>query len=314
MRHLRVLRYLDEVARCGSIRGAAQKLNVTPSALNRRIMDLEDELDAKLLERRSRGVHLTTAGEVFVRYIREQLGDAERMREQLEDLRGLKRGTVKIACSQALAHDFLPRQIGRFRARYPLVGFEVAVADHERAVHLLASYEVDLVLVFRAPFIARLRPLMSVPQRLVALLPASHPLAAREHLRLADCTGYPLALPERTIGGRQLLEESIARSGLRLSVAAEANSFELLRGLVAHSGMISFQIEIGALPEAMPEGIVVRRIDGRDLNAADLVLGQLRDRNLPLASAQFAEHLATALGTMMEPPAAGPEPTGRRRG
>ncbi|MFS8038890.1 LysR family transcriptional regulator [Xanthobacter sp. AM11] len=295
MRHLRFLRYLDEVARCRSIRGAAQKLNVTPSALNRRIMDIEAELDAKLLERRARGVQLTAAGEVFVRYIREQLADAERMREQLEDLRGLKRGTVKIACSQALAHDFLPRQIDRFRTRYPLVGFEVAVADHERAIALLAGYEVDLVLVFRAPFIGRLRPLTTVPQRLVALLPASHPLAARTKLRLADCTGFPLALPERATGGRQLIEESIARSGLRLSVAAESNSFELLRGLVAHCGMISFQIQIGALPQAMPAGIVVRPLDERDHGQADLVLGQLRDRSLPLAGAQFAEHLATAL-------------------
>lgn len=295
MRHLRFLRYLDEVARCRSIRGAAQKLNVTPSALNRRIMDIEAELDAKLLERRARGVQLTAAGEVFVRYIREQLADAERMREQLEDLRGLKRGTVKIACSQALAHDFLPRQIDRFRSRYPLVGFEVAVADHERAIALLVGYEVDLVLVFRAPFIGRLRPLTTVPQRLVALLPARHPLAARTKLRLADCTGFPLALPERTTGGRQLIEESIARSGLRLSVAAESNSFELLRGLVAHCGMISFQIQIGALPQAMPAGIVVRPLDERDHGQADLVLGQLRDRSLPLAGAQFAEHLATAL-------------------
>lgn len=300
MRHLRFLRYLDEVARRGSIRGAAQQLNVTPSALNRRIMDLEAELDAKLLERRARGVRLTAAGEVFVRYIREQLSDAERMREQLEDLRGLKRGTVRIACSQALAHDFLPRQIGAFRARYPLMGFEVAVADHERAIALLASYEVDLVLVFRAPFIGRLRPLMTVPQRLVALLPADHPLAAREKLRLADCTGFPLALPERTTGGRQMIEAAIARAGLRLSVAAEANSFELLRGLVAHCGMISFQIEIGALAQAMPEGIVVRPLDERDLGHADLLLGQLRDRSLPLAGAQFAEHLAAALRALSE--------------
>ena len=58
MRHLRFLRYMDEVARTGSIRGAADRLNVTPSALNRRIMDLEEELGLKLLERRARGVRL----------------------------------------------------------------------------------------------------------------------------------------------------------------------------------------------------------------------------------------------------------------
>ncbi len=295
MRHLRFLRYMDEVARTGSIRRAADRLNVTPSALNRRIMDLEEELGLKLLERRARGVDLTAAGEVFVSYIREQLNDAERMRSQLEDLRGLRRGTVRIACSQALAHDFLPQQIASFRQRYPLMNFEVMVADHEHAITLLAAYEVDLILVFRPPFIARLRPLMTLPQRVVALMPADHVLAAKQKLRLADCTSYPLALSERSTGGRQMIEESISRSGLRFSVAAQSNSFELLRGLVAHCGMISFQIQIGAQPEAMPPGIVVRPIDERDLPSADLVLGQLRGRNLPLAGAQFAEHLSIVL-------------------
>lgn len=296
MRHLRFLRYMDEVARTRSIRRAADRLNVTPSALNRRIMDMEEELGLKLLERRPRGVDLTAAGEVFVSYIREQLNDAERMRSQLEDLRGLRRGTVRIACSQALAHDFLPQQIGSFRQRYPLMNFEVSVADHEHAMTLLVDYEVDLILVFRPPFIARLRPLMTLPQRVVALLPSDHPLAARPQLRLADCTGYPLALSERSTGGRQMIEERISRSGLRFSVAAQSNSFELLRGLVAHCGMISFQIEVGAQPDAMPPGIVVRPIDERDLPPADLVLGQLRGRNLPLAGAQFAEHLSAGLG------------------
>ncbi|TCT06069.1 LysR substrate-binding domain-containing protein [Aquabacter spiritensis] len=300
MRHLRFLRYMDEVARTGSIRRAAGRLNVTPSALNRRIMDLEEELGLKLLERRARGVDLTAAGEVFVSYIREQLNDAERMRSQLEDLRGLRRGTVRIACSQALAHDFLPQEAAAFRKRYPLMNFEVMVADHEHAVALLIAYEVDLILVFRPPFVAGMRPLMTLPQRVVALMPADHPLAAKAKVRLADCTGYPLALPERSTGGRQMIEEQISRSGLRFSVAAQSNSFELLRGLVAHCGMISFQIQIGALPEAMPAGIVVRPIDERDLSSADLVLGQLRGRNLPLAGAQFAEHLTTVLRARTE--------------
>lgn len=304
MRHLRILLYVDEVARTGSIRRAAERLNVTPSALNRRIMDVEAELGAKLLERRPRGVRLTAAGEVFVAYIREQLSDVERMRSQIEDLRGLKRGTVRLACSQALAHDFLPQQMAAFRQRYPLVGFDITVADHERAVALLAAYEVDLVLVFRPPYIASFRPLTTLKQRLAVLMPADHPLARKRTVRLADCTGHPLALAEPTTGGRQMLEEAVARSGLRLSIAVESNSFELLRGCVAHCGMLSFQIQIGALPEAMPDGIAVRPVDERDLAGADLVLGQLRGRALPLAAAQFAEHLGTRLRDMAAPPPA----------
>lgn len=297
MRHLRIVRYVDEVARSGSIRKAAERLNVTASAVNRRIMDLEEELDARLFERKSRGVRLTAAGELFVRYIREQTADVERLKSQIEDLKGLRRGTVRIACSQALALKFLPQEIAGFRARFPLVQFDVHVLDHERAMTALAAYEVDLVLVFRPPFLANFQPLMTLQQRLVALMAADHPLASRPTIRLRDCANYPLALPERSIGGRQLIDEVLARTNLHLNVMVESNSFEFLRGLVLQDKMLSFQIKIGTI--GIDEmGLVVRDIDDRDVPRGDLVLGQLRGRNLPVPAAKFAEQLAQVLKEM----------------
>jgi DNA-binding transcriptional LysR family regulator len=298
MKHLRILRYVDEVARTGSIRKAADHLNVTASAVNRRIMDLEDELGAELFERRPRGVRLTAAGEVFVHYLREQDDGVERMKSQIEDLKGLRRGTVRIACSQALALDFLPRAIAEFRHRHALVAFDVKVLDHEQAMTALATYEVDLVLVFRPPFLPNFQPLMTLEQRLVAVMSTDHPLAGRPTVRLRDCASYPVALPERSIGGRQLLEQFSARSGISFKLAAESNSFEFLRGLVIHANLISFQIRIGTMPENNKLGLVARDIDDRDVPCANLVLGQLRARNLPIPAAVFAERLARVLESM----------------
>lgn len=295
MKHLRLMRYVDEVARTGSIRKAADHLNVTASAVNRRIQDLEDELGTALFERRPRGVRLTAAGEVFVNYLRRQAGDVERMKSQIEDLKGMRRGTVRIACSQALALEFLPREIGEFRKRHPLVTFDVRVYDHEKAMGALASYEVDLVLVFRPPFLANFQPLMSLEQRIVAVMASDHPLAERPIIRLRDCAAYPVALPERSIGGRQLLEETCARRNISLNIAAESNSFELLRGLVTHANLISFQIRVGTMPPGNRLRLVARDIDDRDVPGANLVLGRLRERNLPIPAAVFAERLAHAL-------------------
>jgi DNA-binding transcriptional LysR family regulator len=302
MRYARILRYVDEVARCGSIRKAAERLHVTASAMNRRVADLEDELGAPLFERKPRGVRLTAAGELFVRYAREQATDLERVRSQIEDLKGLRRGTVRIACSQALAHAFLPAEIAAFRAVHPLVAFEVKVLDHERAIAALASYDTDLVLVFRPPFLATFQPLMRLPQRLVALMGADHPLAANRTVRLRDCAAYPVALAERSIGGRQLLDEVAERAGLKFSTVVESNSFEFLRYYIAHERLISFQIRIGA--PALNSDVVAREIDDRDLPQADLVLGHIRGRNLPIASAVFAERLICRLEVMRETPMA----------
>jgi DNA-binding transcriptional LysR family regulator len=295
MRHLRVLQYVDEVARTGSIRKASDHLNVTASAVNRRIMDLEEELGSPLFERRSRGVRLTAAGEIFVNYLRQQDGEVARMKSQIEDLKGMRRGTVRIACSQALALEFLPQQIGEFRKQHSFVAFDVKVFDHEQAMAALANYDVDLALVFRPPFLANFQPLMTLEQRVVAIMSAKHPLAGRRTVRLRDCAAYPVALPERSIGGRQLLEEVIARSKISFQIGAESNSFEMLRGLVLAANLISFQIRIGTLQGGNKLGLVAREIDDRDVPRANLVLGQLRARNLPIPAAIFAERLTRAL-------------------
>jgi DNA-binding transcriptional LysR family regulator len=192
----------------------------------------------------------------------------------------------------------LPEQIAEFRKRHPLVSFDVKVFDHEQAMAALSTYQVDLVLVFRPPFLASFQPLMTLEQRLVAVMSAKHPLAGRRTVRLRDCANYPVALAERSIGGRQLLEEVAARSRLTFQIAAESNSFEFLRSLVIKANLISFQIRIGTMPERNRIGLVARDIDDRDVPRANLVLGQLRSRNLPVPAAIFAEQLGRTLEAM----------------
>jgi DNA-binding transcriptional LysR family regulator len=296
MRHLRLLRYVDEVARTGSIRKAAERLNVTASALNRRIQDIEDELGTKIFERLPRGVRLNAAGELLVRHIRTQMADLGRVRSQIEDLSGFRRGTVSIACSQALAYHLLPTEIAAYRESFPLVQFDVQVRDHTDALRALADYEVDLALVFRPSLMADLQVLSRVEQRIVAIMVATHPLAGKATVRLRDCAQYPLALPDRSYGGRQLLDEAIARGSFRFEPAIESNSFEFLRNYVRFQEAITFQIEIGA-PQVLRErhGLVARPIDGRDVPVSMLVMGQLRGRALPVASAKFADQLGSRL-------------------
>ncbi|NWJ26592.1 LysR substrate-binding domain-containing protein [Rhizobium sp. RM] len=294
MRHLKLLQQISEIARVGSIRLAAEKMNITASAMNRKIQDLEVELDTPIFERHARGVKLTAAGEMFVRYARSQIADAERLSSQVEDLRGLRRGPVKIACSQALALDFLPSQIGEFRKANPRLVFNIKVMDHNAAINALIDYDVDLAIVYRAVMRPAVRILASVPQRLVAIMRDDHPLTAKQTLRLSDCVGYPLALPDQSLGGRQVLDEVIARRDFRFDVMAESNSFEMLRGLVLRGNMISFQIDVGAPRQEFGMGVVGRPIDERDIPRSDLVMCQLRGRILPLAAASFADQIVRA--------------------
>jgi DNA-binding transcriptional LysR family regulator len=140
-----------------------------------------------------------------------------------------------------------------------------------------------------------LRVIARVPQRLVAIVRADHPLARKKTVRLSECAEYPAALPDRTLSGRQILDEVTTRRDLHLNMQAESNSFEMLRGLVFRCNMISFQIEIGAPSGDLGMGLVGCPIDARDVPTADLVLCQLRGRGLSVAAATFAEVLGKAM-------------------
>ena len=302
MRHMRIWRYVDEVAKAGSLRQAAERLNVTASALQRRIHDVEEDLGTPLFERLPTGMRLTAAGEAFIRWVRSQASDLERVQSQIEDLTGMRRGLVRVACSQALAAFLLPQEIAAFTADHPLVHFAVSVSDHKSAVAMLRAYDADLALVFQPDRYPEFEPLMAIGQRLMAIMAADHPLALRQTLRLSECADYPMALLDRSFGGRQIADGIIGAGSVRFDIRVEANSFEFLRNYVARTRAITLQSELGASPGMLGAGLAARPIDDREQMHGSLVLGQLRGRSLPIAAARFADRLTRRLDQLRTMP------------
>ncbi|WP_211165936.1 LysR family transcriptional regulator [Azoarcus sp. TTM-91] len=304
-RNMRVWRYLEEVVKAGSVRHAAERLYVTPSALLRRIQDIEFDLGTPLFERNASGVQLTAAGELFIGWVRTQNAELQRVCSQIEELSGLRRGEIRIHVSQAAARSLLLEEINRFRAQHPLVKFKVTVSDHDTAMRAMTQYETDLILVFRPVHAAELQPLMSIGQGMVAVMAHDHPLAEKAVLRLRECLQYDIALPDTSFSGRQVIDEVLSRGTARVNPVMEANSFELLSDFVRHSNALTFQIDIGARLWRDDPTLAVRPLDNVDSAHGPLVLGQLRGRNLPVAAAKFAEQLARRLDDMRSLPLAG---------
>lgn len=294
MKHLQTLLLIRDVSRAGSIRKAAEDLHITSSALNRRIQAFEAEFGVPVFERLPRGVRLNPAGELLMQHIQTQVGDLERVRGQVADLAGQRRGHVSIACSQALNPIFLPEQIALYRAEHPGVTFSVKVRDRAAAERDLSTFESDLALVFEPVYLADFEVIKAIPQPVCAVMAADHPLAAKPELRLRDCLAVPHVIPSRDYGVRHLLELATSGRARRLAPALEADSFELMRHYVLYEQVVGFQIPIGLLPSHEPR-LLVRRIAARDLMPGLLLLGQLRGRVLPVASAKFALKLVAAL-------------------
>lgn len=295
MRYMTTIRFIDAVARAGSIRRAAEELAITSTALNRRILAVEDELGAPIFERLPRGVRLNSAGEILIHHIRNQMSDMERVKTQIADLAGERRGNVAIACSQALLPYFLPEQISAYRSEHPGVTFGVFLRDRAAAEQALVDYTADLAVVFEPIRMAEFHTLLRVRQQLHAVFAADHPLAGADVIRLRDALQHPVALPTLAYGVRHLLEIGLQNSTLEMRPAIESDSFEFLRGFAGEKLAVSFQIPIGIPEAACSEGLASAPIDTRDVPLGILYMGQLRNRTLPVAAAKFAARISTVL-------------------
>lgn len=233
-----------------------------------------------------------------MRWIREQNADLKRVYSQIEELNGLQRGDIRLACSQAVARGLLLDEILLFRKAHSRVHFHISVTDHRSAMHGLLAYDYDLVLIFKPARTVEFLPLISIGQNLVAVMSADHPLAAKETVRLRECAEYDIALPDPSFSGREIIDDRLAGSSTKLNVVFEANSFEMLTGFVASTDAITFQIDVGAINWRRDPRLAVRPVSEQDKTHGPLVLGQLRGRSLPLATAKFADQLARRLDEM----------------
>ncbi|MCO5064877.1 MAG: LysR family transcriptional regulator [Rhizobiaceae bacterium] len=294
MRHLYTFQMIEAVARAGSMRRAAEDMNITASALVRRINRFEEEFGTELFERLPGGVRLNPAGELVLHHYRATASDLSRVQSQVADLIGERRGHVSIACSQALLPSFLPRQIAQYRAEHPRVTFSVNIRDRAQAEQELAAYSSDLALVFEPVYLVDFEVIETIPQAVNVVMRADHPLASNQDLRLRDCLDMPHIAPAAKYGVRHLLDFAARRSSRRVAPVVETESFELIRHYVLYERVIGFQIPIGLHGFGDPR-LVFRPVSERDLPPGNLILGQMRGRTLPVASARFAMQLATAL-------------------
>ncbi len=239
MLHGRLLRYLDEVTRCGSIRKAAERLHVASSAINRQILAYERDIDMPLFERMPRGLRLTSAGEVLIEHVRATLKAYERVEQRLEAMRGHQRGSVTLATTLGLAAGPLRDIVSTFLLQSPGVHVTVRALVAEAIPAAVIAGEADLALSYNLAIPPGLRSRLSLDVPIVAVVAPDHPLADRGAASLAELASYPLVLPAIGMTVRDLLDEAFERVSLVSRPVFETNSVEMIKLLVADTPRVT---------------------------------------------------------------------------
>ena len=144
---LEQLRIFVGVAEREHMTAAARALNVTQSAASAAIAALEERHAIKLFHRVGRGITLTEAGRLFLAEARGVLARAGAAETVLDELSGLKRGTLRVVASQTIAAYWLPPILATFRERHPALGVELAIGNTEQAAARVHDGDADLGIV-----------------------------------------------------------------------------------------------------------------------------------------------------------------------
>ncbi|MET0258871.1 MAG: LysR family transcriptional regulator [Methylobacterium sp.] len=238
--NLSQLRSLIAVADAGSFSGAAEATGITQSGMSQAVAALEESLGAKLLVRQRHGVELTAFGEQAIRHARAALDHLEALRQAARSATADETGSLRIAAFPSVFATVLPSLLRRFRSRHPGVDVVVLETDDREVEDWLTAGSIDIGVVLNPAPERGAVPIGN--DAWVAVLPASHPLARRRALTLAQLAKEPFVL---ATGGCHLHAGTLAKTaGLSLTdVRMEVRDWTSAVALVREG------VGVGIVPE-----------------------------------------------------------------
>ena len=240
-----------QIAKLGSFTKAAEATFRTQSALSQQIKALEEELACHLFERiGKRKLRLTSAGERFLRFAESTLESYDSLREDLNELKGFKKGRLRIAAPFTTLYHLFPEILKEYTERFPQVELTILDRSQQTVIELVKSGDIDFGLVLESEVPGDLTLIRWKKVETVLMIPPGHPLTEAKRLTLKKLAKYPLILPPQDLRFtcRRMLEERFQKLGLDYQIVMESSNVELTSRYVEMGLGISFATVVRDLP------------------------------------------------------------------
>lgn len=288
--HQPSLIYFNAVAECLSVREASRRLSVASSAVTRQIGQLEDALGVELFQREGRRLTLSPAGEILSRHTRRLTMPLEAAVSEIDLLRGLKTGSVRIATVESVGLSILPQLIAEFCRRHSRLHLDVSVVTAADVIARLADERADVGFGFVARPIRNIEVTVRRDVRIGVVMRPDHPLATVPKLTLSDCIEHPLAVAKPEISIRDVIDPFLQQSVEVMPPLIEVDSIRMLVELALIGGHASVMTPIGAQNEIRKGALLFRPLEDRGLPANRFGLMIRKGASLHFAPAVFYDH------------------------
>ncbi len=281
------LRVFHEVARRLSFTQAAVALGRSQPAVSAQIRQLEEAIGLELFEQVGRKVHLTDAGREVLTAVQRLFATIDEIDDVVADLKGTRRGTLRVGAASTAGEYVVPSLLGAFRKAHPGIGVSLVVDNRAGVLRRLAENEIDLAIMGRVPPGADLEDEPVLPNPLVVVAAAAHPLARKRRIAFEALMDEVWLVREEGSGTRLALDRFLDERGLspRERLVLSSNSAikqAAIAGLgVAVIARAALDLELAA------RRLAVLDVEGFPLERQWHIV-RLRQKRLPPAARAFA--------------------------
>lgn len=228
------LRAFCMIAKLGTLSRAAEALFLSQPSVSLQLRALEEELGARLIERRRRRVVLTREGQALYDLAQPLIGGLDGLDDAFRArTRGLGHDSLDIACGNSTIQYLLPDMVATFRARHPDIPLNLHNVTGTDGLALLRSDQVDFAVgsMLDVPNDLSYEPLYHFDPMLIT--PLHHPLAHRPDITLEDISPYGLILPPKRLTTYRLVDLIFQKRKVPYHVAIEVGGWEVIKQYVA---------------------------------------------------------------------------------
>lgn len=285
------LLYFTEVARQGSFRKASETLHVAASSIDRQILRVEKELAMPLFERHPTGLRLTAAGELLLHAAKNWKKDFSRVREQLDDLRGLRRGHVRIATIDAINRHFFSSMLKKVHQDYPNISFTLTTMNNIDIQQALISGDADFGIMLNPQSSKELMVQAFAEINLGIVVPKGHPLEGRSGVRFNQCLEYPFIIPSAPLMLYGPVEALLNNNGGMVKEVAVSNNIHMIRSLIKEKIGIGILCWLDIMDEVDRDELAFIPLTDPQLKSFTLSLCLAPSRQLSLAASMMLKQL-----------------------
>ncbi len=278
---LRHLRYFVAVAEAGSLTVAAErKLHTSQPSLSRQIRDLEDEVGARLLTRRARGIELTPAGRAFLDHARVVLSQVEAAAEAARRVAHPAKPYFSMGFLTGHELTWMPEALRILHDELPNIDVMISSQYSPLLADGISKGKIDAAFLRRERGVPDLAFRLLVKEPLMVVLPRDHRLAALKAISPGDLVGETFVTVSATAPVlRVVIDNYLKRSGINITPAHEADHLAMGMSLIASTR------GVGLLPayaqNLLPSSVTTRPLKG-DTPTIDLVLGYKKANQSPI--------------------------------